>query len=206
MNNHKRVPFEITHQRKNSTFSNIFTTILAVIGSIGVAILLNLFVFQSYYVDGESMSPTLHTDNRLIISKIERTFTRLGTTSYIPQRGQIVVLSGKVSPSTATQAPELIKRVIGIPGDTLTIKNGVVTIKNSTSAEFNVDTLLGLTLDPTYSEEFTINIPEGKVFVLGDNRTRGGSLDSRSFGLVDASLIDGRLWARIMPFSQRRVF
>lgn len=182
-------------------------TIFAVVGSIVVAILLNLFVFQSYYVDGESMSPTLHTDNRLIISKLERTLANLDSTVYIPKRGQIVVLSGKVSPATQTQAPELIKRVVGIPGDTLTIKNGFVTIKNSTTAEFNVDTALGLTLAPTYAEvDFTVFIPAGKVFVLGDNRTRGGSLDSRSFGLVDTSLIDGRLWTRIMPFDQRRVF
>lgn len=200
------MPFVISQQRSHSVFRNIFTTSLAVAGSVTVALLLNLFVFQSYYVDGESMSPTLHTDNRLIVSKLERTLARLNNKPYVPQRGQIVVLNGKASPSTTTQAPELIKRVIGIPGDTVTINNGVVTIKNNTNPEFNVDETLGLNLDPTYSEGLTITIPEGKVFVLGDNRSRGESLDSRSFGLVDTSLIDGRLWARIMPFSQRRVF
>ncbi|MBC7746896.1 signal peptidase I [Pedobacter sp.] len=179
---------------------------LAIVGSVVIAIVLNLFVFQSYYVDGESMSPTLHTDNRLIVSKIERTLARLNSTPYIPQRGQIVVLDGSVSPNTVTQAPELIKRVIGIPGDTLTIDNSVVTIKNNAQATFNVDKALELHVDPTYSEGLTVEIPEGKVFVLGDNRTQGGSLDSRVFGLVDTSLIDGRLWARIMPFGERRVF
>lgn len=181
--------------------------IVTVAASVILAILLNMFVFQSYYVDGESMSPTLHTDNRLVISKVERTFAEATAQQYVPERGQIVVINGDVSPDTQYEAPELIKRVIAIPGDTLKIRNGVVTITNDKDGEFNIDQALGLNLDPTYSQEdVTIYVPAGKVFVLGDNRTKGGSLDSRVFGLVDTSMIDGRLWARIMPFTQGRVF
>lgn len=200
-------PFQIKRNRSSTWFRNIFSTTGIILGAVGIAAFLNLFVFQSYYVEGESMSPTLHTDNRLIVSKVERSFSNVNSQPYIPQRGQIVVINGNASPGTSQQAPELIKRVVGLPGDTLTIKNGTVTITNQSAGSFDVDQSLGLDLGPTYApSDITISIPEGKVYVLGDNRSEGGSLDSRVFGLVDADLIDGRLWARIMPFDMGRVF
>lgn len=152
------------------------------------------------------MSPTLHSDDRLIVSKVERSISQLTSQAYVPSRGDIIVINGNASPSTALDAPELIKRVVAIPGDTLTINNGRVFVTNPADGTFDVDQRLGLKVDPTFSEPMTITIPEGKVYVLGDNRTKGGSLDSRVFGLVDSKFIDGRLWARIMPISGSRVF
>lgn len=153
------------------------------------------------------MAPTLHTNDRLIISKVERTAALVRQTPYIPERGQIVVINGEASPESFGRAPELIKRVIGIPGDTIEITEGVVTVTTASGARFRSDEALGLDLGRTYSEkDLSVTVPQGHIYVLGDNRARGGSLDSRSFGVVDASLVDGRLWARIMPFSGRRVF
>lgn len=200
-------PFEISPVREQTKLRSFLTTASVGFGAVLMAIFLNLFVFQSYFVDGESMSPTLHTNDRLIVSKVERTLSKATSKTYVPNRGDIVVINGNVSPQTTVNAPELIKRVVAIPGDIIDIRNGVVTITSPNSSPFNIDKELGLSLDPTYSsKDLSVRIPDGNVFVMGDNRSEGGSLDSRVFGLVDTDFIDGTLWARIMPFSERRVF
>jgi signal peptidase I len=173
-----------------------------------LAFFLNLFVFQSYYVDGESMSPTLHSSDRLIISKVEKSTAFVARRDYVPVRGQIVVIDGEVSPATASTAPHLIKRVVGIPGDRLVVRDGEVRLFNPEHPTgINEDTLLGLTLERTFANDpIDITIPDHNVFVMGDNRKEGGSYDSRSFGLVKTDYIVGRLWARVLPLDARRVF
>lgn len=199
--------FQISRAPQESKLRSFFTLIIIGVGAVLMAFFLNLFVFQSYFVDGESMSPALHTNDRLIVSKVERSLAKISSKDYVPNRGDIIVINGNASPSTAIQAPELIKRVVAIPGDTVDITGGVVTISTSDGAVFDVDEQLDLNVDPTYVDmDISIKVTEGNVFVLGDNRTQGGSLDSRVFGLVSTDYIDGRLWARIMPFSDRRVF
>ncbi len=195
-----------TIKPRHSPIKQFLTVGIVIVTSFLMALVLNTFVFQSYYVDGESMSPTLHTDNRLIISKFERTLAGAKSSEYVPERGQIVVINGHVSKETAVRAPELIKRVIGLPGETISISGGIVTIKNS-DGTFQPDKELGLDLEPTYAPgSLTVQIPNDSVFVMGDNRAQGGSLDSRVFGPVKTSFIDGRLWAIIMPLEQKRVF
>lgn len=154
------------------------------------------------------MSPNLHDDDRLIVSKLERTVSSLVTGDYLPERGQIVVINGAISPDTASSAPQLIKRVVGLPGDTVTIAGGVVMITNNESSNgFDFDDSLGLKVDPTYTASpISITVPDDSIFVLGDNRAEGGSYDSRSFGVVDNDYLVGRLWVKIMPFDQSRVF
>ena len=201
-------PFQIGSKPLHRQPSVWLQTAFSVVAAIVLAVFLNFFVFQSYYVDGESMSPTLHTQDRLIISKVERSLANAENTPYVPVRGQVLVINGKVSPSTESSAPHLIKRVIGLPGDRIIIVNGKVLIYNdSNPSGFDVDEALGLKLEPTYSAT-PINavVPAGHVFVMGDNRAEGGSYDSRSFGMVDTTLIEGRLWARVLPLSSGRVF
>lgn len=174
----------------------------------GGAAVLNAFVFQSYYVDGLSMQPALSDNDRLIISKLERTRSKIESSPYIPERGQIIVIDGKVSDYTERRNEQLIKRVVGLPGDTVIIQNGIVIIKNKANPEgFNVDKILNLSLDPTFTDEpMIVTVPEDHVFVLGDNRASGGSFDSRAFGPVASEYIVGRLWARILPTDQLSVF
>lgn len=171
-------------------------------------VLINHFAFQSYFVQGTSMQPTLQNNDRLLVSKFERTGAMLTSQPYLPARGQIVVLDSRASPFTAVQKEELVKRVIGLPGDTVTIDGGKVIIKNpSNPYGFNVDQALGLRLDPTYADQpLTVEVPAGQVFVLGDNRGPGGSYDSRSFGTVPVRYIEGRLWVRLFPFDRFHVF
>ena len=186
-----------------------FLSVVAfVVGIIIAATLINAFVFQSYYVDGTSMTPTLHNNDRLIIDKIERTVALVEGKPYIPKRGQIVVLDSSLVDQTGHDE-QLIKRVIGLPGDTLYISSdGTVTIKNKDHPNgFNVNQSLGLNLAPTYVDSpTTITVPPNDVFVMGDNRGPGGSFDSRSFGPVDSSKIEGRLLARIFPLNQGKFF
>ncbi|HWZ65347.1 MAG TPA: signal peptidase I [Patescibacteria group bacterium] len=176
-------------------------------GVFGAAMLINQFIFQAYYVDGTSMTPTLHNNDRLIIDKFSKTLAAVQSKPYIPERGQIVVLDSSLLDQNGNNE-QLIKRVVGLPGDIIDIKDGVVTIKNSGHPDgFNLDSSLGLKLAPTYSIASTeITVPKDEVFVMGDNRAPNGSFDSRSFGPIDSKKIQGRLLARIYPFSDGRLF
>lgn len=206
---------ELRESSKPTLFSKIqkglksIVTVLALsLVVLGGAALLNAFVFQSYYVDGSSMEPALHNNDRLIISKVERTAAGVSGNPYIPKRGQVVVLDESSNRFTLAQNEQLIKRVIGLPGDTVKIDNGVVTITNRESPNgFNPDDTLELTVDPTFVEApLEVTVPEGQIFVMGDNRTEGGSYDSRAFGPVETSHVLGRLWLRILPLNQMDVF
>jgi signal peptidase I len=175
---------------------------------IGGAAMLNAFVFQSYYVDGLSMQPALHDSDRLIVSKVERTAAEAAGKAYIPKRGQIVVIDSTTPLIDRSSSERIIKRVIGLPGETVFIHNGTVTVINKDNPNgLNVDALLGLDVEPTFStEDITVTIPENSVFVLGDNRAEGGSYDSRIFGPINTELIAGRLAMRILPISDVSVF
>jgi signal peptidase I len=195
--------------KRRFTGAKAFLSVLAfVVGIIIAATLINQFIFQSYYVDGTSMTPTLHNNDRLIIDKVERTVALAQGKHYIPQRGQIVVLDSSLVDQSGHNE-QLIKRVIGLPGDTISIgTDGIVTVINKDHPNgFNVNESLGLHLDPTYTDEPTsVTVPDGQIFVMGDNRGPGGSFDSRSFGPVDTNKIEGRLIARIFPLNQTKFF
>ncbi|HEX4662238.1 MAG TPA: signal peptidase I [Candidatus Saccharimonadales bacterium] len=173
------------------------------------ATLLNTYVFQSYYVDGTSMTPTLHNQDRLVISKVERTTAGIERQPYIPSRGQIVILDSSVSEITHTKDEQLIKRVIALPGETVRIRDGVVTVFNSQNPNgIDVDKTLGLHLAATFVDGpfDDYMVPPDSVFVMGDNRAEGGSYDSRFFGAVATDKIIGRLWLRVLPITQTGVF
>ena len=172
-----------------------------------VAMLINHFVFQSYYVDGSSMVPTLENEDRLIIDKVGKTIANVQGKPYLPARGDIVVLDSAILDRYGHNE-QLIKRVVGLPGDTVIIREGTVTIKNSENPTgFDLDKQLGLQVEPTYSEApIEIKVPENSVYVLGDNRGLNGSFDSRAFGPTAASNIQGRLSARIFPFDRAKAF
>lgn len=199
-------PFRIHPERqpvRRQALSIGITLVLTLL----LAVVINQFVFQSYFVDGESMSPTLHSNDRLIVSRVERTIGLATSGKYVPERGQIIVINGEASPASADRAPELIKRVIGLPGETIVIKNGNITVLTKNNGAIDPDELLGLSLEDTYSANtIEVTIPNDSVYVIGDNRSPGGSLDSRSFGPVKTKFIDGRLLIRIMPFDSTRVF
>jgi signal peptidase I len=150
-----------------------------IIPALLIALLINVFVGQATRVDGQSMEPNLHTDQRLVVEKVSYRF-------HGPRRFDIVVLK------VPDQGDELlIKRVVGLPGETVEIKDGHVYINNEVLDE-------PFTSEETRSRRYEkITVPPLNVFVLGDNRNR--SNDSRSFGPVPIDNIVGRAWLSYWP-------
>ncbi len=184
------------------------SVVIFIVGVVIAAALINQFIFQSYYVDGTSMTPTLRNNDRLIIDKIERTGAMITGHQYVPERGQIVVLDSSLVDQYGRNE-QLIKRVIGLPGERIIIgNNGMPKIFNKEHPEgFDVDKSLGLNLASTFVDtRLDVTIPAGSIFVMGDNRAPGGSFDSRSFGPVQTKDIQGRLLARIFPFNATGFF
>jgi signal peptidase I len=149
-----------------------------ILPAILIAILINLFLAQPTRVHGQSMEPNLHTNQRLVVEKISY---RL----HGPRQGDVVVFS------MPQQSEELlIKRVIGLPGETVEIRGGQVYIN-------------GTPLDEPYLNQETrgrfgpVVVPPLHVFVLGDNRNF--SNDSRAFDAVPIKNILGRAWFSYWP-------
>jgi signal peptidase I len=181
----------------------IFTGLLFIFAPL-LALVMIVFVFQSYVVDGSSMEPTLQNGNRLFILKLPKTIDSLKNKVYIPSRHEVIVFKKPSDPST-----QLIKRVIGLPGDHVVVNDSHITIYNKANPNgFDPDagTAYGKTLAPT-DGNVDITVGSDELFVCGDNRSPGGSLDSRTgLGLVPVDNIIGRLWVRYFPLSEFRAF
>ena len=159
--------------------------------AVSFAILALLFVFvgKPFTVSGQSMYPTLHDSDRMFMSN-------LGDI----KRFDIVVLQAP------DQDKEYIKRVIGIPGDTIEVKDGKLYINGQVVDQpfINTELLLNKTV---YIDDFTLQeltgelkVPEGKYFVMGDNR--GVSKDSRMIGFIERSAIEGKAVFTIWPLNR----
>ena len=192
-------------ERHKEGWQNIASTIAILILAPLVAILLTTFVFQSYEVDGPSMQHTLENRDRLIVWKIPRTIARITKHDYIPGRGQIIVFNRKDDAEFGGQK-QLIKRVVALPGERIVVRDGHLTVYNKVHPDgFNPDSHAGY---GDHSQDtqgnIDITVPEGEVFVAGDNRVN--SLDSRMFGPVPAENIVGNLAIRIFPFNKVKAF
>jgi signal peptidase I len=188
---------------KKNPWKDRLSTLFLFIGAFVTALLINGFVFQSYEVDGQSMEPTLQNNDRLIIYKLQRSISYITRKTYVPNRGDVVVFH---KPNGSSD--QLIKRVIGLPGDRVVVKNNEITIYNAENPEgFNPDDApYGLEL-PETAGNVDVTVGEDEVFVCGDNRIPGASLDSRSvLGNVPAKLIVGKLVLRYLPAGNYKVF
>ena len=194
---------------ETSTKRTVLSTIAIILGAFGIAILLTLYLFQSYQVEGPSMQPTLHNGDRLIIWKAPRTMARVTGHNYVPNRGDIIVFVEKGLMTSNGSDKQLIKRVIGLPGDRVVIKNKEVKIYNKEHPKgFDPDTTLpygqGLNLSVSPDDEVDETLGKNQVFVMGDNRDN--SLDSRVFGPLDTNDIIGKLVLRLLPLSDAKLF
>jgi signal peptidase I len=189
--------------KKSSRWRGVLSTISILIAAPVMALLLTAFIFQSYEVDGRRMQTTLQDKDRLIVWKAPRTLAKLTHQLYIPHRYDIVIFNKTGLPEAGGQnKKQLIKRVVGLPGERVVVKEGQVTIYNKDHPEgFNPDSNQPFTQNifkPTQGN-VDITVAEGEVFVCGDNR--GDSTDSRSFGPIAANDIIGRLVVRIFPLN-----
>jgi signal peptidase I len=160
-----------------------------IVPAILIALLINLFLAQATRVYGQSMEPNLHTDQRLIVEKLSyNLYLRQFFGFSGPQRGDVVVIRLR------TQGDELlIKRVIGLPGDVVEIRNGQVLVNGQTLNE----PYLSMNTPGVYGPT---TVPPVHIFVLGDNRS--SSNDSRSFGTISLKDVVGRAWFSYWPLDQ----
>ncbi len=148
-----------------------------VIPAVVIALFINLFLAQATQVLGQSMEPTLQSSQRVVIEKVTYRF-------HGPRRGDIVVVNSEA------QSDMLIKRVIGLPGETIEVKDGRVYINGDLLEE-------PWTVKPSRGHYGPQAIPPLHVFLLGDNR--GASNDSRSLGAVPIEDIVGHAWVSYWP-------
>jgi signal peptidase I len=153
------------------------------------------------------MESTLQNNDRLIVYKLPRTWARLTHHAYVPHRGDIIVFAEEgLDSSDPAASKQLIKRVIGLPGDHIVINNDVVTIYNKQHPKgFDPDKVMPYgKVIPITTGTIDLTIPANEVFVMGDNRT--DSLDSRIFGPIQVQDIIGKLVVRVLPLDKAQSF
>ncbi len=148
------------------------------------------FLFQPFIVKGESMIPNLQSGDYLIVDEISY---RLGS----PSRGDIVVLK---YPLDTTQ--RFIKRIIGLPGETVEIKNGSVLVVGADGKEVKLDEKTYLPNLKSTDGDMTVKLAADNYFVLGDNRQF--SYDSRRWGVLPKEDIIGRAVLRVLPITSMK--
>ena len=179
----------------SSSKSKLREIVEFIIITLVIVVPIRLFVAQPFIVSGTSMDNTFQDGQYLIIDELSYDF-------HAPQRGDVIVFKYPDTPqATAGQndvGKYLIKRVIGLPGETVIVNENTVTIKNAANpngfvlSEPYVSSDLG-----THQEDVTVTLSSSQYFVMGDNRAV--SYDSRLWGPLPKSDITGRVFARILP-------
>ncbi len=169
------------------------------VGAVVVALVIRAFVLQAFYIPSESMVPTLKENDRILVNKVSY---RL----HDVNRGDLVVFH-KPPNEPPGEASDLIKRVIGLSGETLELRGNDIYIDGRRLTEpyltsdivtSNLGWVAGCA--NAQSERTQCTVPPGHVFVMGDNRTR--SHDSRFFGPISEELIVGRAFVRVWPLGE----
>ncbi|MEW9501638.1 signal peptidase I [Jeotgalibacillus marinus] len=163
--------------------------------AIGVVIVLvvRMFLFSSYVVEGISMQPTLQDGNKLVVNKI-------GYQIGDPERFDVLVFH-------ADENEDYVKRIIGLPGDEVSYVDDELYINGKYYEEPYLDEFREQSVGGRLTGDFTMEeltgepvVPEGMIFVLGDNRKQ--SLDSRIIGFIDQDSIVGKVGMRYWPLSE----
>lgn len=195
------------HPRLKDAISFIGFIVLVLVGTV----LINTFVFRSFSVLGHSMDNTLADGQRLIVNRLPITGAQLANKQYIPDRGQIIVFK---NPRYTIGSPDeyIVKRVIAFPGERVTVSNGVLTVYNATyPTGFHPDDQYRKDgvgpQSPTSGDGLDVTVPDGTIFVAGDNRIDNNSYDSRTgLGTIPTFDIVGPVSLRVFPFTQIRSF
>ncbi|CAM8639170.1 LepB Signal peptidase I [Acidimicrobiia bacterium] len=169
--------------------------VLVIVGAILLALVVKVFLLQAFYIPSLSMSPTLRKGDRVLVNKLSY---RL----HDVNRGDVIVFERPASETSST-IPDLIKRVVGLPGESISFIDGAVYVD-------------GKRLDESYLSDGTVTssanapnkctaeapcvVPSGQVWVMGDNRS--DSKDSRYFGSIDESTIVGRAFVTVWPLGR----
>lgn len=174
-----------SQNKKSKVLSIIKEIIVFAIIAFGIVLPFRMYVAEPYLVDGRSMDPTFATGDYLIVNKFSY---RTGK----PERNSVLVFKYPNNPKKS-----FIKRVIGLPGETVIVKNNTVKIINTENPE-------GFMLDQSYityvsSNTFEVTLAGDEYFVMGDNRLE--SFDSRSWGPLKKEYILGKPIIRLFPIN-----
>lgn len=164
-----------------------------------IAFVVRGFVLQQFYISGPSMESTMFQNNRVLVNKLSYRLHEIN-------RGDVVVFDRVTTDGVEVQHDDLIKRVIGLSGDTVSISQCEVFVNGKKVFEpyLNDYDLALSNLDDRcrVPEMESITVEEGHLFVMGDNRPQ--SFDSRMFGTIDEKLVVGRAFVIIWPLNSIR--
>ena len=175
--------------------ASIAEWLLVIVGAVALAVVVKVFLLQAFYIPSLSMYPTLHEGDRVLVNK----------TSYklhSVNRGDIVVFERPAS-ETSSNIPDLIKRVVGLPGESVYFDNGAVYVDGTKLEETYLPTgtvTTGANAPNKCTKDAPCTVPEGSVWVMGDNRS--DSKDSRYFGAIPTDTIVGRAFIRVWPLGR----
>jgi signal peptidase I len=172
------VPETSQNQGTSSLITFFIDLLESFVIALGIFLVVYNFVAQPHRVRGDSMLPNYHNDEYILTEKVSY---RLGK----PERGDVVVLKYPVNPTV-----DFIKRVVGLPGETILLKDGNVYINNVLLNEPYLSEITATIGNAKILEGVPFTIPEGEYVVMGDNRAR--SSDSRAWGTVPIQNIRGK--------------
>ncbi len=195
----------------NDTAGFIWELLKIILISIALIVPIRIFLVQPFYVQGASMYPNFIENDYLLVDEITYGVRDPISNNRIvggraPERGEIIVFSCNFSQCGNSKGDYLIKRVIGLPGETVMLRGGKVYIVTSDHPQ-------GAELSEPYvapsrgyfaQEQTSRTLEKGHYFVLGDNRDV--SFDSEDFGPIPISAIIGRVWVRGWPFNRLTSF
>jgi signal peptidase I len=183
-------------EKKGSTLIFIWEFLKVIIMALVIILPIRYFIFQPFIVSGSSMKPNFENGEYLVIDEVSYRFRE-------PARGDVLVLKYPIDPKQY-----FIKRVVGLPGEKISIDNGRVTIYNNEHPE-------GFVIEEPYLESQGLTFPHnntivggkniitlkiGEYFMLGDNRV--ASSDSRDWGPLTRDQIVGRVFIRVLPLTE----
>ena len=161
-----------------------------------IFVFIRIFFFSNYVVEGESMLPTLEEGNKVVVNK-------LGYETSDLDRFDVIVFH-------ANEEEDFVKRIIGLPGDKIEYREDVLFVNDKKVSEpflkqYRQDSPGGYLTGDFTIEDLTgsARVPEGKLFVLGDNRL--GSWDSRQFGFISAEEVVGKVNLRYWPLKEMEI-
>ena len=168
----------------------IYSFIETVVIALVIAVVLYLFIMTPHEVLGSSMRPTYKNGEYLMANKLVYRFGE-------PQRGDVIIFQ-------YSETQDFIKRIVGIPGDSIMIKDGKIYVNGNQLDESSYLQETVYTSGGEYlAEGESITIGQNEYFVLGDNRAH--SSDSRSFGPISENQIKGKAWIVYLPISEFRI-
>ena len=179
---------EQNYKKKNEILAFVWETIKVVVISLAIILPIRYYLVQPFFVKGASMEPNFEDGDYILVDELSFRFREA-------ERGEVIIFRFPQQPSQF-----FIKRIVGLPEETVQVKDNEVTVFNEENPE-------GFVLSETYLAPeqktlgtMTTKLDDNEYFVLGDNRLQ--SSDSRRWGPVNRSLIMGRAFLRPWPFTR----